>query len=183
MRDLHPTAKEEHRIPQSAPTNINVAPNDRIYTENDLVRVIKDLRTHAAPDTTGLRPSHIKCLFRGRREAGSPEARSRFLLDRLIHATMENPSKLGPKEFWESFAGGKLSVIPQNNKPRPVGQKNILYKIITSILGRSNDKALVDLSGPAHLSGKPSGVLAAAIMAQMELNYAQFVVEDNPGDI
>jgi hypothetical protein len=96
---------------------------------------------------------------------------------------MENPSKLGPKEFWESFAGGKLSVIPQNNKPRPVGQKNILYKIITSILGRSNDKALVDLSGPAHLSGKPSGVLAAAIMAQMELDYAQFVVEDNPGDI
>jgi hypothetical protein len=36
VRDLHPTAEEEHRIPQSAPTNINVAPNDRIYTENDL---------------------------------------------------------------------------------------------------------------------------------------------------
>ena len=183
VRDLHPSAEEEHCIPQSAPTNINVAPNDRIYKENDLIRVIKDLRTHAAPDMTGLRPSHIKCIFRGRRESGSPEARSRFLLDRLIHSTMETPSRLGTKEFWESFAGGKLSVIPQNNKPRPVGQKNILYKIMTSVLGRTNDRALVDLSGPAHLSGKPSGVLAAAIMAQMELDYAQFVVEDNPENI
>ena len=183
VRDLHPSAEEEHCIPQSAPTNINVAPNDRIYKENDLIRVIKDLRTHAAPDMTGLRPSHIKYVFRGRRESGSPEARSRFLLDRLIHATMETPSRLGTKEFWESFAGGKLSVIPQNNKPRPVGQKNILYKIMTSVLGRTNDRALVDLSGPAHLSGKPSGVLAAAIMAQIELDYAQFVVEDNPENI
>ena len=84
VRDLHPSAEEEHCIPQSAPTNINVAPNDRIYKENDLIRVIKDLRTHAAPDMTGLRPSHIKCIFRGRRKSGSPEARSRFLLDRLI---------------------------------------------------------------------------------------------------
>ena len=41
----------------------------------------------------------------------------------------------------------------------------------------------MDLSGPAHLSGKPSGVFAAAIMAQMELDYAQFVVEDNPENI
>ena len=77
VRDLHPSAEEEHCIPQSAPTNINVAPNDRIYKENDLIRVIKDLRTHAAPDMTGLRPSHIKCIFRGRRESGSPKARSR----------------------------------------------------------------------------------------------------------
>jgi hypothetical protein len=96
---------------------------------------------------------------------------------------MENPSMLGPTEFWENFAGGKLSVISQGNKPRPVGQKNILYKIITSLLGRTNDKALVSLAGPAHLVGKKSGVLAAAIMAQMELDYAQFVVEDNPDDI
>ena len=76
-----------------------------------------------------------------------------------------------------------MSVIPQNNKPRPVRQKNILYKITTSVLGRTNDRVLVDLSGPAHLSGKPSGVLAAAIMEQMELDYAQFVVEDNPENI
>ena len=48
---------------------------------------------------------------------------------------------------------------------------------MTSVLGRTNDRALVDLSGPARLSGKPSGVLAAAIMAQMELDYANFVVE------
>ena len=132
---------------------------------------------------TGLRPSHIKCIFRGRRETGSPEARTRILLNRLIHETLENPSMMGPDDFWENFAGGKLSVIPQENKARPVGQKNILYKIMTSILGRTNDKALVRLAGPAHLAGKPSGVLAAAIMAQMELDYAQFVVEDDPEDI
>ena len=46
VRDLHPSAEKENCIPQSAPTNINVAPNDRIYKENDLIRVIKDLRTH-----------------------------------------------------------------------------------------------------------------------------------------
>ena len=62
-------------------------------------------------------------------------------------------------------------------------QKNILFKIINSILGRTNDKALVDLAGPAHLAGKSSGVLAAAIMAQMELDYSQFVAEDNPDDV
>ena len=183
VRDLHPTAEDQHRIPTSAPTKINLAPDEKLFQENDLVRVIKDLRMHAAPDMTGLRPSHIKCIFRGRREAGSPESRSRMLFNRLIHQTMENPSMLGPTEFWENFAGGKLSVISQGNKPRPVGQKNILYKIITSLLGRTNDKALVSLAGQAHLAGKQSGVLAAAIMAQMELDYAQFVVEDNPDDI
>ena len=41
----------------------------------------------------------------------------------------------------------------------------------------------MDLAGPAHLAGKPSGVLAAAIMAQIELDYAQFVTEDDPDDI
>ena len=54
---------------------------------------------------------------------------------------------------------------------------------MTSILGRTNDKALVRLAGPAHLAGKPSGVLAAAIMAQIELDYTQFVIEDDPEDI
>ena len=54
---------------------------------------------------------------------------------------------------------------------------------MTSVLGRTNDRALVDLSGPAHLSGKPSGVFAAVLMAQMELDCAQFVVEDNPKNI
>ena len=113
----------------------------------------------------------IKCIFRGRREEGSPEARTRVLLDRLIHLTMEDLSRLGPCEFWENFTGGKLSVVPHGRKPRPVGQKNTLYKLMVSILGRTNDKA----AGPAHLAGKSSGVLAAAIMAQMELDYAQYV--------
>ena len=183
IRDLHPEAEAEHCIPQSASTRIHVAPDDKLFNDNVLVKVIKDLRTNAAPDMTGLRPSHIKCIFRGRREAGSPEARTRLSLSRLIHLTMEDPSRLGPGDFWENFTGGKLSVILDGNKPRPVGQKNLLYKIITSLLGRTNDKALVGLAGPAHLAGKSSGVLAAAIMAQMELDYAQFVVEDNPDDI
>ena len=54
---------------------------------------------------------------------------------------------------------------------------------MVSILSRTNDKALVDLAGPAHLAGKSSGVIAVAIMAQMELDYAQYVVEENPNDI
>ena len=71
IRDLPPDAEHEHCIPQSAPTRILVAPNDRIYEENVLAKIIKDLRTHAAPDMTGLRPSHIKCILRGRREEES----------------------------------------------------------------------------------------------------------------
>ena len=124
---------------------------------------------------TGLRPSHIKCIFRGRREHGSPEACCRASLNRLIHLTFENPAQLGPDEFWENFCGGKLSIVPQETKSRPVGQKNLLYKLMTSLMGRTHDKALVQLAGPSHLAGKPNGVLAAALMAQMELGYAQRV--------
>ena len=132
---------------------------------------------------TGLRPSHIESIFRGKRKTESPEARTRISLSRLIRLSMEEPSQLGPSDFWKNVAGEKLSVILQENKPRPVGQKNILYKIITSILGRTNNKALIDLAGPAHLAGKPSGVLAAAIMAQMEIDYSQIVVEEDPQNI
>ena len=64
IRDLHPEAEAEHCIPQSASTRIHVAPDDKRFNDNVLVKVIKDLRTHAAPDMTGLRPSHIKCIFR-----------------------------------------------------------------------------------------------------------------------
>ena len=103
---------------------------DKLFNDNVLVKVVKDLRTHAAPD---LRPSDIKCIFRGRREAGSPEARTRLSLSRLIHLTMEDPSRLGPGDFWENFTGGKLSVILDGNNSRPVEQKNLLYKIITSL--------------------------------------------------
>ena len=38
IRDLHPDAEPEHCIPQSAPTRILVAPNDRIYKENVLAK-------------------------------------------------------------------------------------------------------------------------------------------------
>ena len=120
---------------------------------------------------TGLRPSHIKCLFRGRREQDSPEVRSRLSLSRLIHLILEDPSRLETEDFWENFCGGQISVVSMDTKPRPVGQKNILYKIITSIQGRMHDQALVKLAGPGHLAGKPNGVLAAAFMAQMELDY------------
>ena len=57
------------------------------------------------------------------------------------------------------------------------GQKNLLYKLMTSLMGRKHNKSLVQLAGPAHLAGKPNGVLAAALMAQMELDYAQRVAE------
>ena len=79
---------------------------------------------------TGLRPSHIKCIFRGRRESGSPEARTRILLGRLIHETMENPSLLGPSDFWENFAGGKLSVIPDQKKKDQWDRKISSSKLI-----------------------------------------------------
>ena len=168
IQDLHPIATQDHCIPASAPTRIRVGANERLFQEKDLERVVKDLRTHAAPDITGLRSSHIKVLFRGRREQDSPEARCRLLLSRLIHRTLEEPDGLGPSDFWENFAGGKLSVIPRDaKKPRPVGGKNLLYKLITSIQGRAHDKALVALVGPAHLAGKPNVVLVAAIMEQM----------------
>ena len=103
IRDLHPEAEAEHCIPQSAPTRIHVAPDDKLFNDNVLVKVIKDLRTHAAPDMTGLRPSHVKCIFRGIREAGSPEARTRLSLSRLIHLTMEDPSRLGSGRFLGEF--------------------------------------------------------------------------------
>jgi hypothetical protein len=123
IHDLHPEAAPEHRIPASAPTRIRVAASERLFKDNDLERVIKDLRVHAAPDMTGLRPSHIKCIFRGRRENDSPEARCRVSLSRLIHLTFEDPALLGPDDFWENFCGGKLSIVPQETKSRPVGQK------------------------------------------------------------
>jgi len=180
IQGLHPIAAQAHCIPASAPTRIRVGANERLFKEKDLERVVKDLRTHAAPDITGLRPGHIKVLFRGRREQDSPEARCRLLISRLIHRTLEEPHGLGPSDFWENFAGGKLSVIPRDRKKlRPVGGKNLIYKLITSIQGRAHDKALVALAGPAHLAGKPNGVLAAAIMAQMELDYMQRVAESN----
>ena len=185
IRDLHPAAAQEHCIPESAPTRIRIGQNEKLFREQDLERVIKDLRVHAAPDMTGLRPTGhiIKCLFRGRREQDCPEVRSRLSLSRLIHLILENPSCLGTEDFWENFCGGKLSVVSMDTKPRPVGQKNILYKILTSIQGRMHDQALVKLAGPGHLAGKPNGVLAAAFMAQMELDYAQYVVESDPDDI
>ena len=75
-------------------------------------------------------------------------------------------------------------MIPRTDKkPRPVGGKNLLYKLITSIQGRAYDKALVALAGPGHLAGKPNGVLAAAIMAQMELDYMQRVAESDADTI
>ena len=181
IRALHPTAQPEHRIPDSAPTRITIGPDEELFAESHLAKVVKDLRPHAAPDTTGLRANHIKCIFRGKRELGSPEVRSRFALYRLLHKTLEDPDRLGPEDFWRHFAGGKLSVITA--KARPVGQKNLLLKIIQSINDRAHNKELLLLAGPAHLAGKKNGVLAAALMAQMEVDYAQHIVEDDAREI
>ena len=57
IHDLHPEAAPEHRIPASAPTRIRVEACDRLFKDKDLEKVIKDLRIHAAPEMTGLRPS------------------------------------------------------------------------------------------------------------------------------
>ncbi len=46
IRDLHPKVEAEHCFPQSA--------SIKNFNDNILVRVIKDLRTHTAPDMTGL---------------------------------------------------------------------------------------------------------------------------------
>ena len=54
---------------------------------------------------------------------------------------------------------------------------------MTSLMGRTHDKTLVQLAGHAHLAGKPNGVLAAALMAQMELDYSQRVAESGNSSI
>ena len=59
------------------------------------------------------------------------------------------------------------------SKLRPIGQKNTLLKVINAIQGRLNDEELRREAGPGHLNGKKDGPLAAAVMAQMELDYAQ----------
>ncbi len=60
---LQPEAAPECRISDLAPTKIIVEACDRLFKNKDLVRVIKDLRVHSAPDMTGLHPSHIKCIY------------------------------------------------------------------------------------------------------------------------
>ena len=181
IRALHPQAPPEHQIPDTAPTRIIIGPDDELFSEATLAKIMKDLRRDAAPDTTGLRANHLKCIFRGKREQGSPEMRSRYALFRLLHKTLEDPDRLGPIAFWRHFCGGKLSVITA--KARPVGQKNLLLKILQSINDRAYNKEFLHLAGPAHLAGKKNGVMAAALMALMEVDYAQHVVEEDPSQI
>ena len=172
VHELHPIAQPEHRIPNSAPTKVNLDPGERIYQFQLLNRIIKDLKTHVAPDTTGLRPGHIKCIFRGRKGPYSPEVRCRNMLDSLIHYIMSDPERFGEVDLWRYFFGGKLTLLMQN-KVRPISQKNTLLKLINAILGRLHDDELRRSAGPGHLNGKKDGPLAAAVMAQMELDYAQ----------
>ena len=60
-----------------------------------------------------------------------------------------------------------------------MGSKNLLLKMLQSINDRVHDKELVHLAGSAHLA-KRNVVLSAALMAQMEIDFAQYVVESNP---
>ena len=172
IHELHPITQPEHRVPISASTKINLDPRERIYQFQMLNQVIKDLKVYASPDTTGLRPGHIKCIFRGRKGPHSTEVRCRNLLDTLIHNIMSDPERFGDDDLWKYFLGGKLTLLMQT-KPRPIGQKNTLLKVINAIHGRLNDAELRRLAGPGHLNGKKDGPLAAAVMAQMELDYAQ----------
>jgi hypothetical protein len=171
--DLHPVSAPEHRIPTTTQMNTLLEPQEKLFDYHLLNRVIKDARLHATPDMTGLRAAHIKTIFRGRRELSSPQMNCRIAIETLIHNIMTNPAKLGDDLFWEYFAGGKLSIILQHEKIRPISQKNFLLKLITSIQGRLYDKDLHKLAGPAHLAGRKDGVLSAAIMTQMELDYAK----------
>jgi len=172
VHELHPIAQAQHRIPRSAPTKVNLDPGERIYQFQLLNRVIKDLKIHPAPDTTGLRPGHIKCIFRGRKGPLSAEVRCRTLIDSLIHNIMSDPERFGDEDLWAYFFGGKLTLLMQR-KLRPIGQKNTLLKVINAIQGRLHDEELREEAGPGHLNGKKDGPLAAAVMAQMELDYAQ----------
>ena len=172
VHELHPIAQVQHRIPASAPTKVNLDPGERIYQPQLLHRVIKDLKIHPAPDTTGLRPGHIKCIFRGRKGPHSAEVRCRTLLDSLIHNIMSDPERFGDEDLWRYFFGGKLTLLMQS-KLRPIGQKNTILKVINAIQGRLNDEELFREAGPGHLNGKKDGPLAAAVMAQMELDFAQ----------
>ena len=172
VHELHPIAQPVHRIPNSAATKVQLDPGERIYQFQLLNRVIKDLKTHVAPDTTGLRPGHIKCIFRGRKGPYSSEVRCRNMLDSLIHHIMCDPECFGETDLWRYFFGGKLTLLMQT-KIRPIAQKNTLLKLINAILGRLHDTELRRSAGPGHLNGKKDGPLAAAVMAQMELDYAQ----------
>jgi len=85
---------------------------------------------------------------------------------------MSDPERFGDEDLWKYFYGGKLTLLMQS-KLRPIGQKNTLLKVINAIQGRLNDEELRREAGPGHLNGKKDGPLAAAVMAQMELDYAQ----------
>ena len=64
-----------------------------------------------------------------------------------------------------------------------MGQKTLLLKIVQSINDSAHNKELLLLAGPAHFSGKKNGVLAAALMAQMQGDYARRIVKDNTTEI
>jgi hypothetical protein len=85
---------------------------------------------------------------------------------------MSDPERFGDEDLWAYFFGGKLTLLMQR-KLRPIGQKNTLLKVINAIQGRLHDEELRKEAGPGHLNGKKDGPLAAAVMAQMELDYAQ----------
>ena len=125
LRALYPTAQPEHRILGSAPKRITISPDEELFTESHLAKVVKDLRPHMASDTTGLHANCINVFF-GKRELGSPKVRSRFALYRLFHKTLEDPDRLGPEKFWRHFAGGELSVIIA--KARTIGKKTYFSK-------------------------------------------------------
>ena len=140
---------------------------------DDLRRVIKDLSPHASPDCTGHRAGHMQAIFRGRREIGSPQRRAQDAMLELLYQLVREPDQVGDHEFWVHFTGAKLATIP-----RPVGSQNLFFKVISAILDRKSSAQFCELAGASHLGHTPSGVMAAALMAQMELDYAASTVEE-----
>ena len=174
LHALHPRATAEHRIPEGVDTRTrDLGPGEPHFTMDDLKRVIKDLSPHASPDCTGHRAGHVQAIFRGRREMGSPQRRAQDAILELLYQLVREPDRVGDNEFWVYFTGAKLATIP-----RPVGSQNLFFKLISAVLDRKSSAQFHELAGACHLGHTPSGVMAAALMAQMELDYAASVPEE-----
>lgn len=59
-----------------------------------------------------------------------------------------------------------------------MGSQNLFFKIISAVLDRKSSAQFCELAGASHLGHTPSGVMAAALMAQMELDYAASIAEE-----
>ena len=64
-----------------------------------------------------------------------------------------------------------------------MGQKNLLLNIIESSNNGTHSKIQILLAGVTHLEGKKNGLLVAALLAQIKVDYAEHILEDDAGEI